>query len=102
MSDSDRSTGASETIDAVEFYWRPGCPFCSMLERDLAASGIPLSKRNIWDDPSAAAFVRSVADGNETVPTVVVGGRAMVNPPAARVEALLAEVAPHLVADRPG
>ena len=30
---------------------------------------------NIWKDPAAAAFVRSVADGNETVPTVTVAGR---------------------------
>jgi glutaredoxin len=36
---------------------------------------------NIWDDPEAAAFVRSVANGNETVPTVVIGGVAHVNPP---------------------
>ena len=35
---------------------------------------------NIWEDAEAAAFVRSVASGNETVPTVVVNGRAMVNP----------------------
>ncbi len=35
---------------------------------------------NIWDDPSAAAFVRSVANGNETVPTVTVGTAAFVNP----------------------
>ncbi|WP_422392164.1 glutaredoxin family protein [Nakamurella antarctica] len=35
---------------------------------------------NIWSDPDAAAFVRSVAGGNETVPTVVIDGRAVVNP----------------------
>ncbi|MFC4122328.1 hypothetical protein [Nonomuraea zeae] len=38
------------------------------------------TKVNIWKDPAAAAFVRSVANGNETVPTVTVAGRAMVNP----------------------
>lgn len=90
---------SSKTIDAVEFYWRPGCPFCSMLERDLVRADIPLDRRNIWDDPEAAAFVRSVANGNETVPTVVVGGQAMVNPPAKQVAGVLAEVAPHLLAD---
>ena len=88
---------ASEEITAVEFYWRPGCPFCSMLERDLNAAAIPLTKRNIWDDPSAAGFVRSVADGNETVPVIFVGGRAMVNPPIGQVTKLLSEVAPHLI-----
>ena len=35
---------------------------------------------NIWRDGYAAAFVRSVADGNETVPTVTVAGKVMVNP----------------------
>lgn len=90
-------TPAETDIDAVDFYWRPGCPFCSMLERDLVEANIPLRKRNIWDEPGAAEFVRSVADGNETVPTIFVGGKAMVNPPAAAVEELLTDVAPHLV-----
>jgi glutaredoxin len=46
----------------------------------MESSTLEYSTTNIWDDPDAAAFVRSVADGNETVPTVVVGDRAMVNP----------------------
>jgi glutaredoxin len=96
MSDSDTSS-TTDNIDAVEFYWRPGCPFCAMLERDLDAANIPLRKRNIWDEPSAAEFVRSVADGNETVPTIFVGGQAMVNPPISAGTQLLSEVAPHLV-----
>lgn len=75
----------------VEFFWRPGCPFCSMLERSLSAEGITLAKRNIWDEPEAAAIVRSIADGNETVPTVRVGGTAMVNPSAKQVLAVLAQ-----------
>lgn len=85
------------TIDAVEFYWRPGCPFCAMLERDMTAAKIPMAKRNIWEEPAAAEFVRSVADGNETVPTVRIGDNALVNPPIGDVKNLLSEVAPHLV-----
>ncbi|MEM9653060.1 MAG: glutaredoxin domain-containing protein [Actinomycetota bacterium] len=96
MTNSEQN-GNTEQIDAVEFFWRPGCPFCAILERDLDVAAIPLRKRNIWDEPGAAEFVRSVADGNETVPTIFVGGRAMVNPPIAAVTDLLAEVAPHLV-----
>jgi mycoredoxin len=69
----------------VEFYWRPGCYFCTSLERSLTEQGFELDKRNIWEDPSHAAFVRSVADGNETVPTVVVGDVSMVNPSPAQV-----------------
>lgn len=73
----------------VRFYWRPGCYFCSNLERKLADEGVALEKFNIWDDPGHAAFVRDVAGGNETVPTVVVGDTAMVNPsPAQVLEAL--------------
>ncbi len=64
----------------VTLYWRPGCPFCSMLVRSLDRAGIDYGERNIWEDPDAAAFVRSVAHGTETVPTVTVGDRAMVNP----------------------
>jgi glutaredoxin-like protein len=73
----------------VVFYWRPGCGFCSMLRQRLHAAGVRLDERDIWADDEAAAFVRSVARGNETVPTVVVGGHALVNPPAERVLQLL-------------
>ncbi len=84
----------SSPLPLVEFYWRPGCPFCSMLERSLAPSGLPLDKRNIWDDPVAAATVRGIANGNETVPTVVVGRISLVNPSADEViEAVRSEVA---------
>ena len=64
----------------VTLYWRPGCGFCSALERQLAKQEIVYERRNIWDDPEAAAFVRSIARGNETVPTVTVGETSMVNP----------------------
>ena len=73
----------------VVFYWRPGCVFCWMLRRALQRSGVVLDERNIWHDPGAAAFVRSVAGGNETVPTLVVDDTALVNPPAAAVLARL-------------
>jgi len=36
---------------------------------------------NIWTDPAAAAFVRSVNGGDETVPTVAVAGETLVNTP---------------------
>jgi mycoredoxin len=82
---------------AVLFYWRPGCPFCSGLERGLTRLGVPFEKRNIWDDPASAAVVRSHANGNETVPTVVIGDVGMVNPSADEVVAVLAVKAPELV-----
>lgn len=78
---------------AVQFYWRPGCMFCMMLERRLAKRGMRLEKHNIWEEPEAAARVRVAAGGNETVPTVFVGDRALVNPAPKQVERLLAEAA---------
>lgn len=75
--------------DAVTFYWRPGCPFCMMLERKLERAGVTLDKRNIWDDPDARAAVQRINGGNETVPTVVVGEVELTNPPAKHVLALL-------------
>lgn len=86
-----------DQITEVVFYWRPGCPFCGRLEQSLAQANVPMTKRNIWDDPDAAAFVRSVADGNETVPTVTVGRRSFVNPSPRELAKVLAEAAPHLL-----
>ena len=80
-------------IAPVTVYWRPGCPFCSRLRQDLRVMGLPAREANIWADPSAAARVRTIADGDETVPTVVADERAFVNPTAA---AVLAEAPPGL------
>ena len=95
----------SEQIEAIDFYWRQGCGFCMALDRGLTKAGIPMNKLNIWDDPEHAATVRSLANGNETVPTVVVGDTAMVNPRVGQVIDALKAEAPHLVpegADEPG
>lgn len=87
----------SPTIESIEFYWRPGCGFCVMLDRRLGRLGLPLAKRNIWADDEAAAIVRAAANGNETVPTVRIGSVALVNPSAEHVLAVLADEAPHLL-----
>ena len=57
----------------VTVYWRPGCGFCAGLLRGLEKTGLAHERVNIWEDEAAAAHVRSVANGNETVPTVAVG-----------------------------
>lgn len=65
-----------------------------MLFRQLDKHGIVHERINIWDDPDAAATVRSIANGNETVPTVVVGGtKGMVNPSVTDVKIALEAVA---------
>lgn len=84
-------------LRAVEFYWRPGCGFCALLDRELSRLGIPLDKYDIWEDEAAAAFVRSVAGGNETVPTVAIGSESRVNPSVEDVVALLRTHAPTLI-----
>ncbi|HVV11715.1 glutaredoxin domain-containing protein [Amycolatopsis sp.] len=85
---------------AVEFYWRPGCPFCMMLRAELVETGLPLREVNIWEEAEAAARVRSVAGGNETVPTVFVGPAAMVNPGIGEVLAAVRTHAPELLESR--
>ena len=66
-------------------YWRPGCQFCLRLRLRLGPAASKAHWVNIWKDPDAAAAVRAIADGNETVPTVVAGEEARVNPDPAWV-----------------
>ncbi|HET8640923.1 MAG TPA: glutaredoxin domain-containing protein [Pseudonocardiaceae bacterium] len=66
----------------VVVYTRPRCPYCFLLRRALRRRGLPFREVNIWQDAAAAAKVRAVASGNETVPTVHVGDRWLVNPTA--------------------
>jgi glutaredoxin-like protein len=88
--------------ERVWFYWRPGCPYCVRLRRALRRTGLPITEINIWADPVAAAVVRRVADGNETVPTVIVGSTAMVNPTVRAVLAAVRREAPQILpADPP-
>lgn len=92
MSESSLSPAAEVVV-----YWRPGCPYCSMLFTGLRDTGLPYRQVNIWDEPEAAAFVRSVAGGNEVVPTVRVGPAAAVNPSPDQVVAMVREHAPQLL-----
>ncbi|WP_116040568.1 glutaredoxin family protein [Amycolatopsis palatopharyngis] len=96
---STESTGAADLGEttAIEFYFRPGCPFCSALRRPLRRNGLPAREINIWDDPAAAARVRSVANGNETVPTVFIGKHALVNPSYRELDAAVRKYAPELL-----
>ncbi|HEU5353146.1 MAG TPA: glutaredoxin domain-containing protein [Actinocrinis sp.] len=64
----------------IVLFTRPGCPYCFKLRLKLRARRMPFREVNIWQDPEAAAAVRAVAEGNETVPTVHVGDHWLVNP----------------------
>ena len=84
------TAGADSNRPIITVYWRPGCGFCSSLLRQMDRYGLSYDQVNIWEQPEGAAFVRSVARGNETVPTVSVGSTAMVNPSIDQIAALLA------------
>lgn len=101
----------SEVMDIdvtdITVYWRPGCPFCDSLMRSLDRIGLHYQSRNIWLDDDDAGFVRSVARGNETVPTVAVADVTLVNPTADEVMTVVAEEVPEQLPDgyeppRPG
>ncbi len=88
---STEEVDAAPAVGEVTVYWRPGCPFCMSLRMGLKRSHTPFREVNIWDDREAAMFVRSVANGNETVPTVTVGDVALVNPSPGTVHKLAVE-----------
>lgn len=85
---------------AVTVLWRPGCPFCALLLRGLTRTGLRFDRVDIWEEPDAAVWLRVVADGNETVPTVRIVGSdpdaavALVNPSVSQVLAAVERVAP--------
>jgi mycoredoxin len=89
VTDAEARARSAEDGRAI-VYWRPGCPFCVRLRASLGRRADRLHWVDIWADPAGAASVRAVADGNETVPTVITAGAAMVNPQPEVVRALAA------------
>lgn len=78
---TDAEARAAQAADGRPIiYWRPGCPFCLRLRGSLARRADRYHWVDIWSDPEGAASVRAVADGNETVPTVVTVDESFVNP----------------------
>ena len=56
---------------------------------------------NIWEEPAGATVVRGIANGNETVPTLVVGGRSLVNPSTRSAVEAIKAYAPELIGPAP-
>lgn len=77
---ADDTDHVDDQATPVTVYWRPGCGFCGALLRGLERAELRFTRVDIWQDEEGAAFVRSVADGNETVPTVRIADVALVNP----------------------
>ncbi|MFC3503249.1 glutaredoxin domain-containing protein [Micromonospora krabiensis] len=75
-----RAQQLSAADDRPIVYWRPGCRYCLRLRIRLGSRARRAHWVNIWSDPAGAAAVRAVTGGDETVPTVVAGGEAVVNP----------------------
>lgn len=81
----------------MDVYWRPGCGACSAMRIALAEAGVIACWHDIWQDDEARAFVRGVAGGNETVPTVRIAGQVHVAPSPRRALDEITRVAPHLI-----
>lgn len=79
----------SELAERPTVYWRPGCGFCMHLRSGLKRYEIEANWVDIWEDPEAAATVRSLANGNEVVPTVTYKDTFFVNPSAGDVAAAM-------------
>jgi mycoredoxin len=71
----------------VTIYTTSWCGPCRRLKSQLDREGIAYETVDIEQDEAAAAFVRSVNNGNQTVPTVVFpDGGALTNPSLTEVK----------------
>lgn len=71
-------------------YTTTWCGYCQRLKAQLGREGIDFKEIDIESSPDAAARVRAVNDGNETVPTVEFDDRTtMTNPSIGEVKAKL-------------
>ncbi|MGP3920248.1 mycoredoxin [Nonomuraea sp. 10N515B] len=81
---------------ALTVYSTTWCGPCKRLKAQLTREGISFNEVDIERDPSAAEFVMSVNNGNQTVPTVVIEtaeGRVVRTNPSVREVKLLLESA---------
>lgn len=93
---------ATASVQGIELVWLPGCPYCIKLRAGLRLRRIPTTDINITESPADAARVRAVADGNETCPTLFIGGDALVNPSVQQVIATVRRVLPERADDLVG
>jgi glutaredoxin len=77
----DVDDGRPEDSGTIIVYGRPGCPGLRPVLNLLHKGGVPYDYVNIREDAAAAARLRALAGGNESVPTVVLpDGRVLVEP----------------------
>ena len=83
------------TSERIIVYGRPGCPGVPPVLRLLDAAGADYEYVNIREDPEAAARLRAITGGYESVPTVVLpDGRALVEPGTMKLRQMLQEQNP--------
>jgi mycoredoxin len=71
-------------------YTTTWCGYCYRLKRQLDRAEIGVTEVDIERDPAAAAVVKQLNDGDQTVPTVVFpDGSALTNPSMGEVVARL-------------
>ncbi|MDP4510591.1 glutaredoxin family protein [Nonomuraea turcica] len=82
---------------ALTVYSTTWCGPCKRLKAQLTREGISFNEVDIERNPSAAEFVMSVNNGNQTVPTVVIetaeGRVVRTNPSVGEVKLLLESAA---------
>lgn len=75
-------------------YTTPWCGYCRRLKSQLQRTGIDFAEIDIERDPTSAAKVAEINDGNQTVPTLLFAdGSALTNPSVAQVRAKLEALA---------
>ncbi len=80
----------SEEGPEITLYTRPWCGSVLRVKHFLDERGIPYAEIDITRDAEAARLVRSLNQGNESVPTVLINGRyAATEPTAAELTRLL-------------
>lgn len=80
---------------AIVVFGRPNCPSVPPVLRLLDAAGVPYDYVNIREDADAAAQLRAITGGFESVPTLIFpDGRTLVEPGTIKLRQLLQEGAP--------
>jgi mycoredoxin len=84
----------ADSTPTITVYVTRWCGHCRRLKRQLDEAGIAVELIDIDLDEHAShgSRIEALTGGYRVVPTVEVGGRLLVNPSVARVQAALAEL----------
>ncbi|HLS48541.1 MAG TPA: mycoredoxin [Actinomycetaceae bacterium] len=75
---------------SVTMFTTTWCGYCQRLKKQMTDAGVDFTEVNIEEDPTAATFVETANNGNQTVPTLLFpDGSTATNPSLAQVQAQL-------------